>query len=323
MSNIDEELLGRIKARLLREMGGFKHYLLEDSAVTNIMLNPDGALWVQRSGSHAVCEGKISATKALSFLSTVASTLNTVLTAESPSIDGILIVDGSRISGQIPPIVSAPSFSIRKHSYENRRLSWFVDNGTMTHAQHDILIKAISEKKNIVVVGSTNSGKTYLVKSFLYELSHLSPDDRVLTIEEVGELVVPSRNYTSWYTSPGRTMLDLLHLSLRANPDRVMVGEVRGGEAYQMLKLWRTGHPGGFTTCHGDKGVLDGLKRMEMMAAESKEGGRLGPEWIKTIIADAIDFVVTISLVKGGSRIINQIVTVGEWKNGEYEIHKI
>jgi len=318
-----EEKTARINEKLVRELGEFKKYLLHDESVSEIMLNPDGKVWIQQPSGGAQCVGSMNRARAQSFLSTVASTLGTVIGNEHPTIDGTLQVSGSRISGQLPPISMNPTFTIRKHSSKRTRLSWFVDKGTMSKDQFDYIVNAIANKKNIIVVGSTGSGKTFLVNSLLNELSYIAPNDRVLTIEDVNELSVCNENFVSWYTSSTRTLLDLLHLSLRANPTRVMVGEVRGGEAYQMLKLWRTGHSGGFSTIHADLGPLDGLERLELMSAESHEGGRLGAEWIKKIIANAVDVLIPISLDDSGIRKIRTIVEVNGYREGEYKINTI
>jgi len=318
-----DEKTRRVNQKLLRELGEFEPYLMRDDSITEIMLNPDGRVWVEGHGGISRDVGSMAPARSQSFLSTVASTLGTVIDGSNPTLDGVLKITGSRISGQLPPVSTSPTFIIRKHSPLKRRLSWFVEKKIISRDQYDYIVGAIKDKKNIIVVGSTGSGKTFFVNALLHELSYIAPKDRILTIEDVYELSVSSDNFISWYTSPSRTLLDLLHMSLRANPKRVMVGEVRGGEAYQMLKLWRTGHSGGFSTIHADLGPLDGLERLELMSAESEEGGRLGLEWIRKVIANAVDVLIPISLNGSGARSVPVIVEVVSYEGGEYKTRQI
>ncbi len=311
----------RLIVKMRRELGAFAQYL-DDPKISEIMLNSDGRVWVQTQ-TGAVPVGTMDESRANAFLATFASTLDDVVTRDDPRINGVLAIDGSRVSGQISPITNTPTFTIRKHSKEQKRLDFFVETGVMTHEQHNTICQAIEARQNIIVVGSTGSGKTYLTKSLLHELSYLAPHDRVLTIEDVQELIVSSENYLSWYTAPSVSLKDLLHESLRAKPDRIVVGEVRGGECYQMLKLWNTGHSGGFATIHANRGVMDGLKRLEQMCAESPETVGLGPEWIRELVGDVVDLLVVITLGKGGKRQIETIVDVNGVVNGKYEIETL
>lgn len=318
---MSKETINRLIVKMRRELGDIAQYL-DDPNVTEIMLNSDSRVWVQ-TPTGAVPVGTMDASRANAFLATFASMQDDVVTRDDPRINGVLAIDGSRVSGQISPITNSPTFTIRKHSKEQKRLDYFVESGVMTRTQHVTICKAITDKRNIIVVGSTGSGKTYLTKSLLHELSYLAPHDRVLTIEDVQELIVSSENALSWYTASTVSLKDLLHESLRAKPDRIVVGEVRGGECYQMLKLWNTGHSGGFATIHANRGVMDGLKRLEQMCAESSETVGLGPEWIRELVGDVVDLLVVITLGKGGTRQIEKIVDVQGVVNGKYEIQSL
>ncbi|MCB1753892.1 MAG: P-type conjugative transfer ATPase TrbB [Gammaproteobacteria bacterium] len=323
-----ENILGSIRkhdrlvTKLRRELREFAQYL-DDPVVTEIMLNSDGRVWVQKSGAGAVPVGTMSANQAQAFLSSVAASLNEIVTREDPRINGVLAIDGSRISGQISPISQTPTFTIRKHDKTKKRLDFFINQGVMTPNQHSYICRAIEAKKNIVVVGSTGSGKTFLTNALLHELSCLCPHDRVLTIEDVCELNVSSENYVSWYTSPTVDLRGLLHESLRAKPDRIVVGEVRGGECYQMLKLWNTGHSGGFSTIHANRGLRDGLSRLELMCAESPETAGLGSEWIRRLVAEVVDVLVVITYQGGKRKLENLVEVVGVDDHCEYLVNAI
>lgn len=245
----------------------------------------------------------------MNLLTTIASSLNTYIDERKPYIDGPLILDGSRVSGDIPPIVDAPALRIRKHARYVKPLSWFVEQGTMSEGQLEVIRESIAAKKNIVIVGSTASGKTFLAKSVLGEIAKIAPSDRILTIEDTPELVVESEDSLRWMTSPDVDMQLMLKRALRATPDRIVVGEVRGAEAYQLLKMWNTGHSGGICTIHSDKGEIDGLTRLERMCGESSETTGMGSLWIKELIASVVDVLINITNDKGHRR-INSIVVV-------------
>ena len=284
----------RIRTKLERELGFILDFLQED-AVQEIFVNPDGSVWVDRAGEDRKHEGTISASKVQAFLSTVASSLNEIIDAKNPTIDGVLLLDGSRISGEIPPNVAAPSMRIRKHALHVEPLRYHLDTGVITHEQFELIREAIGNRRNIVVVGGTASGKTFLANSILHEVSALTPTDRVLTIEDTKELVVTSPDNVSWVTTPYVDMKKMLHRALRATPKRIVVGEVRGGEAYQLLKMWGTGHSGGLATIHSDKGAMDGLRRLERMCAESEELRGMGPEWIRETVGEVVHLLVNIT----------------------------
>ncbi len=301
----------RMIDKLRRELDFMLPFLDEDD-VQEIMVNPDGAVFVDRAGEERRLEGYIRASKIDGLLATVASSLNTTISRQQPHIDGVLIIDGSRISGEIPPIVAAPSLRIRKHAKLVKPLDYFVETGTMTGAQRELIRDALVRKLNIVIVGSTASGKTFLANSILRDLAELCPGDRILTIEDTAELRPSSTNTLGWATSPEVDMQLMLKRALRATPDRIVIGEVRGGEAYQLLKMWNTGHGGGLCTIHSDKGDLDGLTRLERMCGESPEVVGMGRGWIQELVGDVVH--VLINIVKGhDGRRIPSVVRVSRF----------
>ncbi|MGJ8530078.1 ATPase, T2SS/T4P/T4SS family [Maritalea sp.] len=313
----------RTHEKLKRELG-FLWDLLQEDNLQEILVNPDGSVFVDRAGSDRERVGSFPPTRVECFLSTVASTMNEVIDHRRPYIDGVLILDGSRISGEIPPTVSAPSMRIRKHAKFVQPLDVFVSTGVMTDKQFQILQQAILDRRNIVIVGGTAAGKTFLANSLLLEMAKLTPDDRVLTIEDTKELNVSSKDSLSWVTSPEVGMQLMLRRALRATPKRIVVGEVRGGEAYQLLKMWGTGHSGGLCTIHSDKGALDGLKRLERMCGESDEARGMGRDWIRETVADVVHVLVNITKADD-VRTIPRIVKVSGFdaSSDEYDYESI
>ena len=306
----------RKRKKLERELGEL-YVLLQQDDVQEIFVNPDGCVWVDRAGQARARFGEMSETARMTFLSSVASSLNTYIDASKPYIDGPLILDGSRISGDIPPIVDAPSIRIRKHARLVRPLGWFVEKGTMSDEQQQTIRAALVAKKNVVVVGSTAAGKTFLAKSLLSEIAQLAPADRILTIEDTPELVVESEDALRWITSPTVDMQLMLRRALRATPDRIVVGEVRGAEAYQLLKMWNTGHSGGLCTIHSDQGATDGLTRLERMCAESSETLGMGQAWIRELVARVIDLLILIERVNGERQVTGLVQVNGLTADGK------
>jgi len=298
----------RIKNKLNRELGKLKTYLEQDD-VQEIFVNSDGKVFVIRATKPKEHVGYMRADDIDGFLASVASSLNTTITTSNPTIDGVLIVDGSRISGEIPPVVTSPSMRIRKHAKNVMELSKFVELGTMTRDQYKKIQKSIELSKNIVIVGGTASGKTFLANSILWEVSKLMETDRILTIEDTPELNVIAEDHLNWYVTDDVPMQKMLHRAMRATPDRIVVGEVRGAEAYQLLKMWNTGHSGGLCTIHSDKGELDGLMRLERMCGESDEAKNIDREWLGSLIGSVVHVLINI-VNQDGKRKIHSIVEV-------------
>lgn len=318
----EHQSVKRIKNKLQRELGVLKQYLEEDD-VQELFVNSDGKIFVIRAGKDKEHCGYMNPDDVDGFLASVASSLNTTITKSNPTIDGMLIIDGSRISGEIPPIVKGPSMRIRKHAKYVVDLSSFVDKGTMTTEQYDLIQQAIIESNNIVIVGGTASGKTFLGNSILREVSQLMPADRILTIEDTPELNIVADDHLSWYVTDDVPMQKMLHRALRATPDRIVVGEVRGAEAYQLLKMWNTGHSGGMCTIHSDRGETDGLMRLERMCGESDEAKGMPREWLGELIGNVVHMIVNI-VNEGGNRKIHSIVKISSYdsssKTYNYEV---
>lgn len=312
-----EEKKTRLLRKLRGELGQIVLNALEDPTVIEIMLNSDGSLWIERHGHAMQRVGVMSASNAESLMGTIADALHTVITRENPILEGELPLDGSRFEGLLPPIVSHPTFTIRKKASMVFTMEHYVNQGIMTHEQRISIENAIQRRANILVVGGTGSGKTTLANAIIDSITKICPNDRLVIIEDTAEIQCKAENTVILRTSVDVDMLQLLRATMRLRPDRILVGEVRGGEALTLLKAWNTGHSGGVATVHAN-GARAGLIRLEQLIAEASAAGNMAP-----LIAEAIDLVVAIEKTKA-SRKIKEIIEVnGINEMGGYQTQTI
>lgn len=300
MSHDESEL--RRHRKILRELGATVVAALEDDSVIEIMLNSDGRLWVDRLGEGMSCVGEMSAPNAMALLGTIADGLETIVTKNSPILEGELPVDGSRFEGLIPPVVARPTFTIRKKALMVFTLDDYVSRGIMDDAQRAVIREAVVNKKNILVVGGTGSGKTTLTNAIIAEMVALTPHDRLVIMEDTAEIQCTAENAVILRTSIDINMQALLKATMRLRPDRIIVGEVRGAEALALLKAWNTGHPGGIATLHANS-ADGGLVRLEQLIAEAGVHADM-----KALIDEAVDLVIFIEK-QGVKRVISEIKT--------------
>ena len=301
----------RLYKRLVDELGPTIIGLLEDPDVTEVMLNPDGRVWVQKANGDTRAITEIGEEAAMSQLAVIATILEQPLNDETPGIDGILRLPGEpRISASIPPLVESPQYCMRVRRETVLTLNDLVENGTVTDGQARQLREHITEKRTIVIVGGTSSGKTTLLNALISEIAKVAPQDRVIALEDAPELIVRSTNAVMFKTDTRTSMDDLVRRALRNNPDRIIVGEVRGGEALSMLDAWTTGHPG-MATYHArtDRGIEVPLLRLEQMARKADPGSRH-----LELIEQAVDVVVTIGRSQNGERKVEGIFNIGDGK---------
>jgi type IV secretion system protein TrbB len=241
---------------------------LTDPTVIEVMVNPDGRLWLDKVGSGRVDTGeRIAATEVERIIRLVAAHVRREVTDKAPIVSAELPESGERFEGLIPPVAAAPCFAIRKPAELLYRLDDYVAARLMSAAQADVLRAAIHDRRNIVVAGGTSSGKTTLVNALLAEIAALG--ERVVILEDTRELRCAAPDCVALRTRPGIVSLaDLVRSTLRLRPDRIIVGEVRGPEALDMLKAWNTGHPGGLTTVHANSPLM-ALYRLESLIQEA------------------------------------------------------
>lgn len=305
----------RVKEKLQRELGQTITQLLTEKDVVEIMLNPDGKLWVERLGQEMQPVGEMVASQAESLMATVASTINTTITSEKPILECELPIDGSRFEALIPPIVSAPTFTIRKKAYKIFTLDDYVNDGIMSSYQKEMIINSVKGRKNILVVGGTGTGKTTLTNAIIEAISAYTPDHRLAIIEDTGEIQCSSKNVVIMRSTEHVSMLRLLKATMRLRPDRILVGEVRGEEALALLKAWNTGHPGGVATVHAND-ARAGLIRMEQLISEAT------PAPQQQLIAEAVDVVICIVKSEGGRK-VKEIISVDGYRNNDYQLTTI
>jgi len=299
--------------RLRTAMGPAIAAAIADPAVIEVMVNPDGRLWIDRHGDGRIDTGeRLEASEAERIIRLVASHIGQECHRDRPVVSAELPETGERFEGLLPPVSPSPCFAIRKPAKVLYRLSDYVDAQIMTPPQAKALREAVEAQKNIVVVGGTSSGKTTLVNALLAEVA--ASGDRVILIEDTRELHCAAEDYVSLRTKPGVAALaDLVRSTLRLRPDRIIVGEVRGPEALDMLKAWNTGHPGGITTLHANSAHA-GLYRLEQLIQEAVITVP------RRLIAEAIDVVVFLKGRGSGRRVETVAALEGLASDGDYRL---
>jgi type IV secretion system protein TrbB len=302
----------RAKEKLRRDLGPIIETALADPKTVEIMLNEDGRLWQERLGEKMRCIGSMLASRAESVIKTVAGFHGKEVTKYKPLLEGELPLDGSRFAGQLPPVVSSPTFAIRKKAIAIFTLENYVESSIMTHSQCEALKTAIADHRNILVIGGTGSGKTTLVNAIINDMVRCDPTERVFIIEDTGEIQCAATNCVQYHTTLDVSMTQLLKTTLRMRPDRILVGEVRGEEALDLLDAWNTGHEGGAATLHANN-PLAGLTRLKSLITRNPHA----PSEIEPLIGEAVHCVVHIARTPAGRR-VQEILDVSGFSNGHY-----
>ena len=263
-----EEAQGRRRQMLRTAFGPTIAAALADPTVIEVMVNPDGKLWIERATVGRQDTGeRIGSAEAERIIRLVAAHMRREVHDKAPIVSAELPESGERFEGVMPPVSPAPCFAVRKPADVLYRLADYVAARIMSVRQAEVLALSVRERKNILVVGGTSSGKTTLVNALLAEIADL--DERVVILEDTRELKCAAADCVALRTKPGvATLADLVRSTLRLRPDRIIVGEVRGPEALDMLKAWNTGHPGGITTVHANS-AMAGLLRLEQLVQEA------------------------------------------------------
>ncbi|WP_214650093.1 P-type conjugative transfer ATPase TrbB [Palleronia pontilimi] len=286
---------------------------LEDPAVVEVMLNPDGRLWVDRLSSGLADTGeRLSPADGERIVRLVAHHVGAEVHPGAPRVSAELPGTGERFEGLLPPIVAAPAFAIRKPAVAVFTLEDYAAAGIMDARAAASLRAAVSSRANILVAGGTSTGKTTLTNALLAEVAKTT--DRVVLIEDTRELQCLAPNLVALRTKDGvSTLSDLVRSSLRLRPDRIPIGEVRGPEALDLLKAWGTGHPGGIGTIHASS-AIGALRRLEQLIQEAVVTVP------RALIAETIDFVAVLS-GRGAARRLSELARVdGLNASGDYAI---
>lgn len=313
----DDIAEGRKRAMLRSAMGPTIAAALADPLTQEVMVNPDGTVRVDRLGEGRIDTGVcLDPAQVERVIRLVASHARAEVHALTPIVSAELPPGGEgageRFEGVLPPVSVAPCFSIRKPAAKIYTLTDYVKDGIMPPETARLLSLAVVERKNILVAGGTSSGKTTLANALLAEMAHLN--ERVILIEDTRELQCAAPDVVALRTKAGTvTMADLVRSTLRLRPDRIIVGEVRGREALDMLKAWNTGHPGGIATVHANSASA-ALDRIEQLTAEAVVTVP------RRLVAEAIDMVVFISGRGRGRRVSRAVRTDGIGPDGGFRL---
>jgi pilus assembly protein CpaF len=298
------EAVGQVEARL----GGLGPLepLLADPMVTDVMVNGDGAVWVERAGELGEVAVTIDAAEVRLLVERIVAPLGRRADPLHALVDGRL-PDGSRVHVAVPPIaVDGPCITIRRFSVRPVPLASFGPPEVVA-----ILRRAVIERRNVVVSGATGSGKTTLLNALAGEIG---AGERVVTIEDAAELRLDARHVVRLEARPPSaegtgevTLRDLVRSALRMRPDRIVVGEVRGSECSELIAAMSTGHDGSMSTVHANS-ASDALLRLEALALVG--GSALPLVAVQRLLAGSIHLVVHVGRSGGGARRIEEIVAI-------------
>ena len=301
----------RLVRKLQEALGDQICVALDDANVVEIMLNPDGRLFIELLGHGIAAVGEMSSAAAEIVIGSVAHALQSQADDEQPIISGELPIGGHRFEGLLPPVVSRPTFTIRRRASRLIPLDDYVSSKLMTARQADVIRNAIESRLNIVISGGTGSGKTTLANAVISEIVQAAPDDRIVILEDTAEIRCAAENAVALHTSDTIDMGRLLKSTMRLRPDRIIVGEVRDGAALTLLKAWNTGHPGGVTTIHSNS-AMSALRRLEQLTAEVSQ------QPMREVIGEAVDLIVSIERTGRGRR-VRDVIHVESFDGSRYQ----
>lgn len=299
--------------------------LLEDESVTEIMVNNPSQVFVERAGQITLSPKSFSSNEAvLAAIDRIITRIGRRIDESMPMVDARLI-DGSRVNAIIPPVaIQGPCITIRKFSKKRLEFSDLVKFGSMNAGMVDFLKICVHHRKNIIVSGGTGTGKTTLLNVLSNEIPK---DERVITVEDSAELRLNMDNLVSLEARPANSegkgeiaIRDLVKNALRMRPDRIVVGECRGGEALDMLQAMNTGHDGSLTTAHANS-PRDAISRMEVMVMMS--GMDLPVQAIREQISSAVDIIIQQTRYPCGSRKVTSITEVSGIESGVIQMQEI
>ncbi len=286
--------------------------LLDDPEISEIMVNGPKLVYIERKGklqkTNITFENDAAVIR---LIEKIVLPLGRRIDADSPTVDARL-PDGSRVNAVIPPCaIDGPTITIRKFQKDKLTIQQLINYGSITENMANFIRACVIARLNIIISGGTGSGKTTLLNILS---SFIPEDERIVTIEDAAELKLQQEHVVRLETKPpnseGRnavTIRDLVRNALRMRPDRIVVGECRGGEALDMLQAMNTGHDGSLTTLHANT-PRDALSRLETMCLMS--GMELPVKVIREQIASAIDLIIQVARLKDGSRKVVSITEV-------------
>jgi type IV secretion system protein VirB11 len=320
-ANRREDTAGRYGEMIARYLGPAILRAIADDDVTEIYLNPqDGAVrFDTRSRGRVESGARMDAHRVEMFLNAVASSLDLTLGADNPRIEAELPAAGfrgSRLQGFVPPVTPAPAFNIRKPPSIIYSLDDYAVAGIISLAQRAEFHRAAVEHRNVLIAGGTNSGKTTLANALLKEITDVFPSERIVILEDTVELQCAAQDHLALRTTPNVTLAQLVKSALRTSPNRIVVGEVRGGEALDLLDAWATGHPGGVATVHASsaEGALARLDRLAQRANVSPQ---------RYLVAETIHLIAVIEGGNAGRRVTDLVRVEGVGADDRFVLHHL
>jgi P-type conjugative transfer ATPase TrbB len=296
----------RLDELLRRQLGPRILAAIADSRITDILVNDDGRVWFEAHGKGIYEAGfSMPSSQVESLIGTAAAALGAVANAEHPIVEGELPIERIRFEGLLPPVARRACVAMRKPAQVLYTLDAYVRDGIVSEAQAEIFRDATRRRQNIAIGGGTGSGKTTLAGALINEMVALSaPGERYVIIEDTLEIQCRAQNLVQLHTSDNADLTRLVRATMRLRPDRIIIGEVRGGEALALLKAWATGHPGGVTTVHSNsaRGVLTRLSSLVQEAGVPPQ-----PE----LIAETINLLAFIARTPAGRRVTELIRVEG------------
>ncbi len=315
-----ENAADRLSEMLARYLGPGVLPAFADDDVTEVYLNPqDSSVRIDTRSRGKVDTGTTLAPHRVEMLlNAVAANMGATLTPDSPRLQAELptpIFRGSRLQGFLPPVTSGPAFNIRKPPVVVYPLDQYVQSGILSPPQHAVLRSSVAGHRNILIAGGTNSGKTTLANAVLQEITDLFPQERLVILEDTVELQCAARDHLALRTGRHVSLAELVKSALRTSPSRLIVGEVRGSEALDLLDAWATGHPGGVATVHASsaEGALLRLDRLAQRANVPPQA---------PLIAEAIHIIVVIEGGNTGRRVSDLVRVCGLDAGGRYRLER-
>jgi pilus assembly protein CpaF len=324
LSELDRE---RLLDEIMAEIFGLGplEALMQDPAVTDILVNDPDTVYVERNGKLELTNIVFADdAHVVRIIQRIVARLGRRIDEVSPMVDARL-PDGSRVNAVVPPIaIGGPTLSIRRFGAQPLTIDDLVANGSLLPEMVQFLAAATEARIAFLISGGTGAGKTTLLNA----LSRFIPEqERVITIEDSAELILQHRHLIRMETRPPNTermgevtQRDLVRNSLRMRPDRIIVGEVRGDEVWDMLQAMNTGHEGSLTTIHANS-ANDALTRLEMMVALT--GLDVSVSVVRQYIASAITLIVHTARLKGGPRRVMQISEIASVRDGRFVLNDI
>jgi pilus assembly protein CpaF len=288
-------------------------HLILDPDISEIMVNGPDQIFVEKDGYiQAVPKVRLTPESLMVAVKNIARRLGDDISEAKPLLDSRL-PDGSRIAAVIPPCsIQGVTLTIRKFNSHRFRMENLIDVGTLTAQIARILTQSVLDRKNILICGGTGSGKTTLLNILA---DFISDDERIILIEDTAEIQLHKQNVVRFEARreqnglPAVTIRDLLKTTLRHRPDRIILGEIRGGEAFDLLQLLNTGHSGTLSTVHANS-AAQGISRFTTCVLQS--GIELPYRAIKTNIADSLNVIVQIER-RPGMRFLSQVLEINSY----------